>query len=291
MTTVTAQDTAGWQAKVAARLTRPPEVLYTDLDGTLLGPGGALLRAPDGSPSARAAAALADAAAAGLLVVPVSGRQRHQLVQDCRLLGLADCIAEAGSVTVTGGQVAYAWGACPAGLADTPTGALEASGAITLLLEHFAGDLRRYEPWWRGREGGMLLHGQVDVAAANALLAAEGIDWAHLRDNGATGGWPGRQVRAYHLLPHGVGKAPAVAADLTRRGIDPAAAASIGDSPEDATMSRAVGCAFAVANASGVTPSTMRTPGAMGEGFADAVAALLAVRAAAPHPPARRTSD
>ncbi|MBA2529358.1 MAG: HAD hydrolase family protein, partial [Euzebyales bacterium] len=66
----------------------PARVVYTDLDGTLLGPGGSLLTGPDGRPSARAATALVRAAEAGLTVVPVSGRRRQQLVNDARLLGL-----------------------------------------------------------------------------------------------------------------------------------------------------------------------------------------------------------
>ena len=268
-------------ARCASHLASRPaaQALYTDLDNTLLGPDGALLRAPDGEPSSRAARALVDAADGGIAVVPVSGRQRHQLQQDARLLGLRDCIGEAGAVTVRDGRAHYAWGSCPRDLAATPHDALAAAGALDVLLSAFPDDLRLYEPWHRGREGGMLLHGQVDVAAANALLAEAGLSWAALVDNGATGGWPGRAVRAYHLLPDGVGKARAVADDLSSRGLDPAAAAAIGDSPEDATMAAVVGTYFQVAN--GASPSDARvlvTPSAMGHGFSEAVTALLAAR-------------
>ena len=266
-------------ARCAAHLASRPAItmLYTDLDGTLLGPGGALLRAPDGSPSSRAARALVEAADAGVTVVPVSGRQRHQLQENARLLGLADCIGEAGAVIVHHGATHYAWGACPRDLAATPHDALAVAGALDLLLDAFPDDLRLYEPWHRGREGGMLLHGDIDVAAANRLLAEAGIGWAVVVDNGATGGWPGRAVRAYHLLPDGVGKAQAVADDLASRGVDPAAAAAIGDSPEDATMAEVVGTYFQVSN--GGPPAHERaivTPGAMGDGFAEAVTTLLA---------------
>lgn len=263
-------------------VTTTVEVLYTDLDGTLLGPGGSLLTGPDSRPSARAAQALVDAAAAGLVIVPVSGRQRRQLQQDARLLGLHNCIAEAGAVIVRDDEVRYEWGECPRDLAANPHDALVAAGALTVLLDSYPHDLRLFEPWHRDREGGLLLHGLVHVEDANRRLAAGGIGWAQLIDNGATGGWPGRQVRAYHLLPWGVGKALAVADDLRARGLTPAQAAAIGDSLEDATMASAVGLYFQVANghAHPEHPAIV-TPGAMGHGVADAVAALLAVRSTA----------
>lgn len=257
----------------------PARVLYADVDGTLLGPSGSLLTDPDGHPSVRAAKALVDAARAGLTVVLVSGRQRWQLQQDARILGLGDCIAEAGSVIVRAGVVSYEWGQCPADLAPTPHDALEKAGAADLLLDAFAGDLRLYEPWHRGREGGHLFHGEIDVEGANALLAEHGLAWARVIDNGATGGWPGRSVRAYHLLPGGIGKARAVAADLRARSVEPTAAAAIGDSPEDATMAAEVGAYFQVANGrADASASAIITPGAMGDGFAQAVTALVAVR-------------
>ncbi|MGH3665412.1 MAG: HAD family hydrolase [Egibacteraceae bacterium] len=267
--------------ELVAHLARldPVEVLYTDLDGTLLGPGGSLLTGPDGRPSARAAQALTAAAGAGLAVVPVSGRRREQLVNDARLLGLADCIAEAGGVVVRHGEVRYEWGQCPKGLAGNPHDTMVVTGAVAALLGAFGGDLRHYEPWHRGREGGHLFHGLVDVVAAGAVLAEAGCGWAYLVDNGATGGWPGRQVRAYHLLPRGVGKATAVADDLAQRGLAPARAAAIGDSLEDATMAAAVGTYLIVAGGHGdIAAHTFRVPGAMGHGVADAIEALLATR-------------
>lgn len=262
----------------ATRLARlpTPRILYADVDGTLVGPGGSLLTDPRGNPSTRAASALVDAARAGLLVVLVSGRQHWLLQQSARLLGLSDCIAEAGVVVVRDGVKSFAWGACPPELGATPYEAIEKAGAVSLLLDAFPGDLRPYEPWDRHREGGHLLHGLIDVPRANELLTTNGLGWAQVIDNGATGGWPGRAVRAYHLIPAGVGKAGSVAEDLRRRGIDPAAAAAVGDSPEDATMAAEVGIYFQVANGhEHAGDGAIVTPGAMGDGFAEAVAALL----------------
>jgi phosphoglycolate phosphatase len=253
-----------------------PEVLYTDLDGTLLGPGGSLLTGPDGRPSVRAARALVEAAVAGMSIVLVSGRGHVQLENDARLLGLDGCIAEAGGVIVRRGEVWFEWGEAPRDVASTPHDALEAAGALGLLLDRFPEDLRPYEPWCRGRDGGHLLHGLVDVQEANRLLADEGLAWAYLMDNGAADGWGDREMRAYHLLPRGVGKAQAVADDLRARNVGAAHAAAIGDSLADATMAAVVGTYIQVANGHGdLGANRFGVSGRMGDGFAEAVEVLL----------------
>lgn len=257
----------------------PVHVLYTDFDGTLLGPAGSVLTAADGRPSARAAVALVEARAAGVTVVPVSGRRSWTLAVDARLLGLADFIAEAGTVVVRGGETSYLFGAAPSEAGATPRDALERTGALAALLDTFAGDLRIFSPWDDGRVGEYLLHGAVDVARADRVLAAAGAGWACLIDNGRAGGWPGREVRAYHLIPRGTGKANAVAADLAIRGLDPCQAVAVGDSLEDLTMTAAVGTYVQVANGHGVLGgNAFGVPGAMSDGFADAVDAVLAAR-------------
>jgi phosphoglycolate phosphatase len=264
----------------------PVRVVYTDFDGTLLGPDGSLLTAPDGRPTLRAAGALVEARAAGITVVPVSGRRHGLLAMDARLIGLRDFVAEAGTVVCRDGEVSYVWGQMPPGLAPTPRQGLERVGALTALLQAFPDDLRIYDPWDAGRVGEFLLHGLVDVARANDVLAQAGAPWAHLVDNGATGGWPGREVRAYHLMPRGTGKALAVAADLAARGLAPERAVAVGDSLEDATMAGQVGTYVQVAN--GHAPlegNGFTVTGAMGEGFADAVTAIIVAQASGLHDP------
>lgn len=266
-------------SELVAHLRRLPAVrmIYTDFDGTLLGPDGSVLTAPDGTPSPRAAIALTDARAAGITVVPVSGRRSWTLAVDARMLGLADFIAEAGTVVTRAGEVSYVWGEAPPELGATPREALERAGAPGAVLGAFAGELRVFSPWDAGRVGEFLLHGRADVARADAVLAAAGVPWACLVDNGAAGGWPGRQVRAYHLLPRGTGKARAVRADLAARGLAPEQALAVGDSLEDLTMAADVGTYVQVANGHGVLGgNAFAVPGAMGAGFADAVDAALA---------------
>jgi hypothetical protein len=258
----------------------PVEMLYTDLDGTLLGPGGSLLTAPDGRPSLRAARALVSARLGGVTVVPVSGRKASSLAVDCRLMGLADAIAEIGTVILHGNEKRYEWGDCPRDLGDTPREVLLRAGALDALLDEFSGQLRTYHPWDAGREGGHLLHGRVDVEAANAVLARAGCPWAQLVDNGGAGGWPGRDVRSYHLIARGVGKAIAITDDLVSRGLGADQAAAIGDSVEDRAMAGAVATYIQVANGhAALGGDVFGVPGAMGDGFADGVDAILAARA------------
>jgi phosphoglycolate phosphatase len=262
----------------------PVEVVYTDLDGTLLGRDGSVLSDADGRPDAAAAVALVEASRAGVAVVAVSGRRAGSLAADVRLLGLSGGIAEVGAVVLRDGRHLLRWGEAPRDLGPTPRAALDAAGAVEALLGAFPGDLRPFAPWDAGREGGHLLHGRVDVPAADAVLAAAGAGWARLVDNGRAGGWPGRDdVRAYHLVPRGVGKAAAIAEDLRDRGVAPAAAVAVGDSAEDLTMAGAVGTYVAVADGhAGSAAGCFRTAGRAGAGVAEVLGAVLAARADRP---------
>lgn len=252
-------------------------VIYTDLDGTLLGRGGALLKDAQGRPSISTAAALVAAARKGIAVVAVSGRRAASLAQDVRLLGLDGAIAEVGTVIIRDGTHHFEWGRCPPDLALTPRGALEEAGALSVLMGSFEGELRPYAPWDAGREGGYLLHGLISVDKANAVLEETGIGWAKVVDNGRTGGWEGRDdVHAYHLVPHGVGKAVALADDLQDRGFTADQAMAIGDSEEDQTMAAEVGTYVIVANGHGTAgDNRFRVRGRNGDGVADAITAAL----------------
>ncbi|MGH2738587.1 MAG: HAD family hydrolase, partial [Actinomycetota bacterium] len=64
-----------------------PRVVYTDLDGTLLGPGGSLFASPGGGITGRPAEAVAALHRAGVALVPVSGRAEVRVKEAARLLG------------------------------------------------------------------------------------------------------------------------------------------------------------------------------------------------------------
>jgi len=270
---------------VLDRLT--PRVLFSDVDGTLVGRGASLLADMDGQPTLAAATALVAAHTAGLAVVLVSGRTRAQLFESGRLIGLRDAIGELGTVLMVDGEPELLWGEMPPGLAATPVDAFATLGLVELLLKTFDGRLELHAPWHLGRSGTVLLRGKVDTAEADALLAAHGAGWARLVDNGRLRGpYPHlglghREASAYHLLPAGTGKGVAVARYLERRGLGPEHAAATRDSTADVQLGTATGAMFLVANAGPDTvtaagPETILTEGAAGAGWAQAVTALLA---------------
>jgi phosphoglycolate phosphatase len=261
-----------------------PRVLFSDVDGTLVGRGGSLLADLDGGATLRAAEALIAARRAGLEVVLVSGRTRAQLFEACRLLGLRDAIGELGTVLLRDRRAELQWGRTPRELGATPAEALERSGALATVLEKFAGRIEPHVPWHQGRQGTALLRGQVEAAEVDAVLRAQGFGWAQLQDNGRLrGGYPHLgpgETHAFHLLPAGVSKAATAAAYLAGRGLPAASAAAVGDGPADLEIADAVGAMFLVANGAWAADrdpgrQVIVTPSSAGDGFAEVVAALI----------------
>ena len=230
----------------AERRGRRPRVLYTDLDGTLLGPGGSLFAGSSGVTDA-AASALTALHRAGIEVVPLSGRTEEQVREVARLLGATSFIAELGGIVWMGERIAR-YGAHPG--PGTPYEAMARSGAVAFLLERSAGRLEPHAPWaFRGREVTMLLRGHVDPSEANTSLAEAGYGWLRLVDNGQIPvPGPTDVVHAYHLAPEGVTKADAVAEHLRRRGLHAGDAVAIGDAPADAAVADHVDAVYIVAN-------------------------------------------
>ncbi|SRR6266511_1097427 len=270
-----------------------PAVLFSDVDGTLVGRGGSLLADLDGTPSLAAAEALVAAQRAGLEVVLVSGRTRAQLFEAGRLLGLRDAIAEMGAVLLRDGKAELQWGEAPRDLGETPAEALERSGALRTVLTRFAGGIEPHAPWHENRQGTALLRGQVKVSEVDAVLRAEGLGWARLLDNGRLRGpYPhlgGGETHTYHLLPAAVSKAATAAVYLAGRGLEPWQAAGVGDGPADLELADAVGAMFLVSNGAWAAAEAGRrqvivTPSSAGRGFAEVVRALLSRRPAGPSP-------
>ena len=78
--------------------------VYCDLDGTLLGLGGALLRDGEGEFSALAVRALEACFRADVEFVIYSGRREAQVLEDARLLGCSAYIFEVGAGLVVDGE-------------------------------------------------------------------------------------------------------------------------------------------------------------------------------------------
>jgi phosphoglycolate phosphatase len=266
--------------------------VYTDLDGTLLGPGGSLFRDPDENFTLRQARALEACHRAGVEVVIMSGRREAQVLADARLIGQTSYIYEAGCGVVIDGERTLLTGEWSVGEdGTTPAERMYAAGLPELLFEHFPGRLEWHSPWHAGRELSLLMRGKVDVAEANELLRRHGHDDLRFLDNGAIGrrmeGIDGH-THAYHLVPGGASKAKGVAFHLRARGYDPDSCIAVGDSIEDLEAAASVGRFFVVANGpardealrsalSRFANATV-TEGAMGDGFYEAVVSTLAER-------------
>lgn len=275
------------------------EILYTDLDGTLLAPGGTLLADGDGAPSVTCASAVVAVNHAGLKVVPVSGRSRIQLVEVARLCGWNDFIAEAGGVRTywRGGtrEVVYDTPEWPAAENpdDTPLDRIHAAGAYRALTEAFPGRLEHHDPWHEGREATDVLRGCADVADAQAVLDALGLP-VDFMDNGlvrrkSTSLTCDGTLHAYHIVPRGVSKRRAIELDLAERGLSARQAAVIGDSPTDLDAAPAVGVAVLVENAldqqglgeaMGAHANAALVHGKRGDGWAEFAHAWMRARGA-----------
>lgn len=275
------------------------EVLYTDLDGTLLGPGGTLLVDGDGAPAITTAAAVVALNRAGLTVVPVSGRSRTQLMEIARMCGWNDFIAEAGALRTywrgTGRELVFDTAEWPEGLPAgclTPLEAIHASGAIDALIAAFPGRLEHHDPWHLGREATDVLRGCVDAEAAQAVLDTfplplTFVDNGLVRRRSASLDCEG-PLHAYHVVPGGVSKRRAIELDLAERGLAPSSAAIIGDSGADLDAAAAVAVAALVENAledPTVTASLAAydnaavVAGRRGDGWAAFASAWLSARA------------
>jgi hydroxymethylpyrimidine pyrophosphatase-like HAD family hydrolase len=263
--------------------------VYTDLDGTLLGPRGVLFRGPEGEFSMMQARGLEACHRAGVEVVIMSGRREAQVMEDARLIGQSSYIYEAGCALVIDGETTLL-----TGIEDGGDGTLyeqiEARGIPELLFAHFDGRLEYHAPWHVGRRHSHLFRGEADVEEANRLLEEAGHGELRLLDNGKISTQvPGLDVaHAYHLVPKLVSKANAVAAHMRAREYEPGQCVGIGDSIEDLEVAKAVGRFFVVANAPRYDPALRAvlpdyenvtvTEGAMGDGFYEAVVSTLARR-------------
>src|SRR5438270_8566251 len=138
--------------------------LYVDLDGTLLGPGGSLLRGADGRFSLDAVRALQACDRAGAEVVLYSGRRELSVFDDARLLGLTSYSFELGCGLVVDGELEWLTdGVVPSPTAGSIYAQIEASGAPRLLLERFAGRLEYHTALSRGRRVAHLFRGLGDL--------------------------------------------------------------------------------------------------------------------------------
>lgn len=269
-------------------------IVYTDLDGTMVGPRGSFWHTAARDLTAEPAAALLELHRAGIPLVLVSGRTFEQVVEAARVFAADGAVAELGAtISWDGGRELHRLsGELPAEHAGrTPMEVMASLGIVEELIAAHPGRLEWHAPWHATHTADAMLRGHVDPVAVDAWLAERGVGWLTLNDNGALPTAPRMSLdpdpappRVYHLMPRGISKGAAVAWDLERRGIAAADAVAIGDSVSDLDMAPAVGRMWVTANGAAVdgmadriaaVPNATVTDGAMGEGWAEAVRAAL----------------
>lgn len=242
--------------------------IYTDLDGTLLAPGGRLLANHRGAPSLRLADALVRLKRAGLEIIIATGRDAASCTEIMRLTNLDQFIGEMGCITQFGyGATAkkhYNLGEWSAeqynqdydhGADITPRNMMIKSGAVDALLNTFKGKLETHTLKGNHREVTFLLRGDVDTSPGGEVerLLAQYELPLQLSDNGVIhpknhGLLEVDQVHVYHLMPRGAGKGVAVAADMASKGLVPEQCLAIGDAEGDVDMGRFTSCFVLVDN-------------------------------------------
>jgi hypothetical protein len=269
-------------------------IVYTDLDGTMVGPRGSFWHTAHRELTDDPAAALLELHRAGIALVLVSGRTFEQVIEAARIFAADGAIAELGATVAwdAGRGMHRLRGAFPEGFGDqTPMAAMAELGIVEELIAEHPGQLEWHAPWHATHDTDALLRGRVDPLAVDAWLAERGEGWLTLKDNGAIPATSRMTLdpdplppHVFHLMPRGISKGAAIAWDLERRGLTAADAVAIGDSVSDLEMAPAVGRLWITANGAAVdgmlgriddVPNASITDAAMGEGWAQAVRATL----------------
>jgi hydroxymethylpyrimidine pyrophosphatase-like HAD family hydrolase len=229
-------------------------ILYSDLDGTMVGPGGCFFRGRDRATTLAPSQALTALHDAGVALSLVSGRTRAQLQEAARIFGADGYIAEMGAIIGWdhGRRSTMLTGQTPDEFAGPLVAQLESIGLVDALLGAFDGRLEHHAPWHLGHETDVMLHGLVDVEKVNVWLTDRGFAWLVFVDNGRLNDtvMEGLDERPhiYHLMARGISKGLAIEADLERRGLTASNAVAVGDSLSDLVMASYVERFFLVAN-------------------------------------------
>ena len=161
--------------------------------------------------------------------------------------------------------------------------------ALDGLIARFPGRVEEHSPWNTTREASLVLRGDLPLAEAEEFLVETGLGWATFLDNGIPRRYESmpevERVHAYHLVPKGVSKAAAIAADREHRGLAKEDCAMVGDSAADVECAPEVARCFLVRNGYDKDPGLAWTGkpdsgvevtrAAHGSGFAEAVHRLL----------------
>ncbi len=267
------------------------QVIYTDVDATLVGTRGSIFLTATGEYTLEPAKAIVDVHKSDIDMVMISGRSARQLFGDARLLGFKNYIAELGCEIVydLGKKIIENPGCCRVteeNLFET----IAKSGAVKLLFEKYPGRLEYHTPWSENRKCTHVFRGFIDVKEAIKLLEENGFSWLTMVDNGIIKRWGTLnknlpEIHAYHLLPKLTGKPEGLKRDREIRKIPKERTVAIGDAFSDIILAPYVGAFFLVRNAlngnNGIDKEIMKhenvfiTENEMGLGFAEMVEFLV----------------
>lgn len=272
----------------------PLKVIYTDMDGTLVGPMGNFFRDSDYRVTLRPARALLLAQTRNVDVMLVSGRHKAQLRESARLLGCMNYVAELGTELVynLGLEVVLNIGELEVAKGESVYETILDTGVVDELLRRYEGCLEEHTPWSEERDCTPLLRGYLDLEEANRWLEDNGYFRFRLLDNGVI---PRKsetlevpETRAYHLVPKGVSKDQAVRRDREHRGIPRRATVAVGDAEADVPFADATGAFFMVRNGLAKNPhlvdeidsreNVFVTEGEMGLGWAEVIETILGLQ-------------
>lgn len=277
--------------------------VFTDLDGTMMGPGSTVLANAAGEPSTAFVETLIALKRAGVEVIPTSGRNRSMLHEDSRVLGLTSYIGEMGGIIMLD-RPHDEWEYFTADMdydpacGLTPHEVIEQTGLCEQFIARWPGLIEYHNDMSTGykhREVTIGLRGEIPDEGAISLLDASGmaLDWG---DNGflnyisapTTLRLPeGVRGRAFNIMPKGLSKGRAIERFCALRGIDRAETLGIGDSSSDFLMAGYVGQFLIVENALADAhvdalfaehPQTAVARGRIVDGWVNAMRCVLAVQ-------------
>ncbi len=235
------------------------KTIYTDLDGTLLAPGGKLLCNFKGEPSFELAQAYVALKKVGVSIVIVTGRSRFQGNEFIRIFDADAFIGEMGTtiherdtspLDVQYDTGSFEWDRKKY---QTPYEAIAATGAIDDLLERYRGLLEYNYPRCLNRDVTHAMRGNVNVDEVASYLKTQGYELS-LEDNGMLFTVKHSslenldEVHGFHVVPANTSKAIAVAQDIQRRGLNRKQTLAVGDGASDIEMGRAAGVLIVMAN-------------------------------------------
>jgi hydroxymethylpyrimidine pyrophosphatase-like HAD family hydrolase len=274
------------------------KVVYTDMDGTMMGPRGCFLCGVRDDFTVRPARALVEMLKLGVDVVPVTGRSAQQMLETTRILGLKNYIAELGVQRFYnfGERVVIDTGAVECE-GDNLLEFIRGTGVVEWLLSGYARRIEPHTPWSDFRDCTPLFRGLIDVDEVNALLDRKYPQFT-IVDNGVilrtSPTLDVSELHAYHLVPKGVSKQKAAADDMEMRGFRPSQAIAVGDSEADIGFADHVGVFFLVRNGFLANPrlasfvaargNVVITNDLLNEGWAEAMELAVLGRSVSPPP-------